>query len=192
MTTTNDAPASDVAQAETTDSTASETTGTTPEAPGTDATQTFDAKYVATLRAEAAKFRIEAKANADAAKKLAEIEDANKSEVQRFADAKAAAEADAATARADALRWRIAAKHGIGDDEAELFLTGSDEATLTRQAEVLASMRSKTVTPTTPGTTPTPAPAPRADLSQGARGGSTANDPASQFATFLNGQLNKH
>ena len=30
------------------------------------------------------------------------------------------------------------AKHGIPDEDAELFLTGSDEATLNRQAERLA------------------------------------------------------
>lgn len=41
----------------------------------------------------------------------------------------------AARAEAEALRWRIAAKHGISDDDAELFLTGSDEETLSRQAE---------------------------------------------------------
>ncbi len=33
------------------------------------------------------------------------------------------------------MRWRIAAKHGISDEDAELFLTGSDEETLARQAE---------------------------------------------------------
>jgi hypothetical protein len=32
----------------------------------------------------------------------------------------------------------VQAKHGIDDEDADLFLTGSDEATLTRQAERLA------------------------------------------------------
>lgn len=50
---------------------------------------------------------------------------------------KDAADADARAARAEseALRWRIAARHGISDEDAELFLTGSDEETLSRQAE---------------------------------------------------------
>lgn len=80
-----------------------------------------------------------AKSNAAAAKRLAEIEEQNKSESQRLADQLAAAQADADKARAESLRWRIAAKHGIGDDDADLFLTGTDEDTLTRQAERLAS-----------------------------------------------------
>jgi TolA-binding protein len=49
------------------------------------------------------------------------------------------AEKRATEAEASALRWRIAAKHGISDEDAELFLTGLDEATLTRQAERLAA-----------------------------------------------------
>jgi hypothetical protein len=144
----------------------------------------FDAAYVKALRAEAAKYRTEAKANAEAAQKLAEFEDAQKTEAQKLADAKTAAEQDAAAARADALRWKTAAKFGITDAQAELFLTGADEATLTRQAEALAALK-----PTSDTTT---APAPRADLSQGARNGaSTAGGPAAEFANFIGGQLKR-
>ena len=50
-------------------------------------------------------------------------------------------------AAADALRWRIAAKHGISDDDAETFLTGSDEASLTRQAERLSALNASPATP---------------------------------------------
>lgn len=78
-----------------------------------------------------------AKANADAATKLATLEESQKSDTQKLSDAKTAAEKDAADARAEALRWRVAAKHGISDEDAELFLTGIDEATLTKQAERL-------------------------------------------------------
>lgn len=99
--------------------------------------ETFDAEYVAKLRKEAAKYRTEAKANAEAAQKLAELEEANKSEVQKAADRAAEAERLAEQARAEALRWRVAAKHGISDEDAELFLTGTDEETLTKQAERL-------------------------------------------------------
>ena len=104
-----------------------------------DPPKTFDADYVAKLRKEAAQYRTEAKANADAAKRLAEIEEANKSEVQRAADRLAAAERDAAEARAEALRLRIAVKYQIGDEDADLFLTGTDEETLTKQAERLTA-----------------------------------------------------
>lgn len=49
--------------------------------------KTFDADYVEKLRKEAAKYRTEAKANADAAKRLAEIEEANKSEIEKAVEA---------------------------------------------------------------------------------------------------------
>lgn len=122
---------------------------------------TFDGEYVKKLRAEAAKYRNEAKANADAATKLAALEESQKSDAQKLADAKAAAEKDAADARAEALRWRIAAKHGIADDDAELFLTGTDEATLTKQAERLTERvaerkKNGNVVPKEGATTPSP------------------------------------
>lgn len=109
--------------------------------------QTFTADYVAKLRQESAKYRTEAKANAEAAAKLAEIEDAQKSDAQRAADRIAELESAAAAAQADALRFKIATKHGITDEDAELFLTGSDEATLTRQAERLAARVAKSDPP---------------------------------------------
>lgn len=152
---------------------------------GQDQQTTFDADYVKALRAEAAKYRTEAKANAEAAAKLAELEESQKTEAQRLADAAAAAQRDAETARADALRWRIAAKHGISDSQAELFLTGSDEETLQKQAEALAALGS------TNGTT-TNRPGPRPDLSQGARSGAPgAGNPAADFANFIGGQLKR-
>jgi hypothetical protein len=40
------------------------------------------------------------------------------------------------------LRWRIAAKHGITDEDAELFLTGTDADTLNKQAARLTARES--------------------------------------------------
>ena len=54
--------------------------------------KTFDAEYVQKLRQEAAKYRTEAKANADAAQRLAEYEEAQKTEAQKLADRLAEAE----------------------------------------------------------------------------------------------------
>lgn len=116
-----------------------ESTGTTQEAEP----KTFDADYVKKLRDESAKYRTEAKANADAAKRLADIEEANKTEAQKLEAQLAAATGDAASARAEALRFRIASKFKIGDEDADLFLTGTDEATLTKQAERLAGRESE-------------------------------------------------
>ena len=72
------------------------------------------------------------------AARLDEIEQANKTEIEKAADRAAKAEQERDKARADALRLRVAAKHGISDEDADLFLTGTDEATLTKQAERLA------------------------------------------------------
>lgn len=93
-------------------------------------------------KAKAREWEKRAKANADAASKLAALEESQKTEAQKLADAKTAAEQAAAEAKAEALRWKIAAKHGISDDDAELFLTGTDEDTLTKQAERLAGVAS--------------------------------------------------
>jgi len=88
------------------------------------------------------------KAAADLQAQLDQIQQAQMSDLERAqAEARAASEA-AAKAQSEALRWRIAAKHGISDEDAETFLTGSDEAALTRQAERLAALA--TTAPTTP------------------------------------------
>lgn len=66
-----------------------------------------------------------------------ELEQKNKSELDKANDRLAALEKERDQERASAMRLRVAAKHGISDDDADLFLTGSDEETLTRQAERL-------------------------------------------------------
>lgn len=43
----------------------------------------------------------------------------------------------------EALRRRVQAAHGIADEDADLFLTGSDEETLTAQAKRLAERESE-------------------------------------------------
>jgi hypothetical protein len=88
-------------------------------------------------KAEARKWEQRAKENTAAAKKLAEIEEANKTEAQKQAERLAEAETAAAKAKAEALRFRVAAKHSISDEDADLFLTGTDEETLLKQAQRL-------------------------------------------------------
>lgn len=72
------------------------------------------------------------------AEQFDQLEAANKSEIERAADKAAAAERERDAAKAEALRWKVAAKHGISDEDADLFLTGTDEETLTKQAERLS------------------------------------------------------
>lgn len=72
------------------------------------------------------------------ASRLDSIEGAQKTEAQKSADRIAALEQQLATSTHEALRAKVQARHGIADEDADLFLTGTDEATLTRQAERLA------------------------------------------------------
>lgn len=90
--------------------------------------------------------------------RLDEIERANMSDLERAQAEAAEAREAAAKASAEALRFRIAAKHNISDEDADLFLTGTDEETLTKQAARLVER-----TPTAPAS-------PKPDLTQGGKG----------------------
>jgi len=118
-----------------------ETTSATPATPDTG--EKDWAAEAEKWKALARKHEIDAKAGKSATAKLAEIEEATKTEGQKTAERLAAAEKDAAEARAEALRLRVAAKFGIGDEDADLFLTGADEQTLTKQAERLTARESE-------------------------------------------------
>ena len=100
--------------------------------------KTFDADYVQKLRQEAAKYRTEAKANADAAKRLAEIEESTKSEAQRAAERLAEAERKATEAESRALRREVALAHKLTPEDAALLDTITDEDAMRKLAERLA------------------------------------------------------
>lgn len=85
----------------------------------------------------------------------------------------------AATAAADALRLRVAAKHGISDEDADLFLTGTDEDTLNRQAERLSHRNAEASSPR----------APRPDANQGRSGGGGPKSTADSFAEYFTQHL---
>lgn len=80
-----------------------------------------------------------AKANVDAARRLQEIEESQKSEAQRQADAVQRAQQELAEARADAARFKAAATHGINPDYLDLLGSG-DEETVIGRAERLAPL----------------------------------------------------
>lgn len=105
-------------------------------------------KSMQAMRAELHEAQRAAKANADAAIKLQEIEDAAKSQADKEADARAAAEQRAAKAEADYLRLKVATTKGIPADLADL-LVGADEAEMTAVADRLLAM--KAPTPPAPG-----------------------------------------
>lgn len=102
----------------------------------------FDARLKDRLARERSKFADYDDLKAKAAK-LDEIEEANKSEIEKANDRATKAEKAAAEAAAEALRLRVATKHGITDsDDIALFLTGTDEDTLTKQAQRLGERTS--------------------------------------------------
>lgn len=73
------------------------------------------------------------------AARLDEIETANQTEVEKAQARIAELEAQMQSVEREALRRRIAGEHGITDaDDIDLFLTGTDEETLSRQAKRLA------------------------------------------------------
>lgn len=107
-------------------------------------------------------------------KQLDDIAAANLSDLERAQKAATDAQAVAERASAEALRLRVAAKHGISDEDADLFLTGSDQETVERQAAALVARTSTS---------------PKPDLSQGSKGTPVAGTPEQDFASFLGAQL---
>lgn len=87
-------------------------------------------------KAKAREWEKRAKANSSAAEKLAKLEDAQKTETQRAADVKAAAEAEIAGVPAKVaagLREHLVGLHKISAEDAELFLNADDPELLLKQ-----------------------------------------------------------
>lgn len=93
---------------------------------------------VAKWKALARKHEQSAKANAEAAKKLAEYEDAQKSEQQRMQDRAQAAETQLAALQAQNARLMAATVHGIPAELIDLLGDGTDEQ-INERAELLAA-----------------------------------------------------
>jgi len=111
------------------------TTAPTTEAPAETPAQENDLQaQVERIKSEARKWETRAKENSAAAKRLAEIEEASKTETQKLAERAEAAERALAEAQADALRSKVIAKHAIPEDYHE-FVVGATEEELTAKAE---------------------------------------------------------
>lgn len=78
------------------------------------------------------------KANADKAKRLDEIEEASKSDLQKAADERDNAKADATAARAELAIVQAAVKHGLSQDDLELLGSHGTAEEIDARAEKLA------------------------------------------------------
>lgn len=92
------------------------------------------AKLVANLRSDLETAKNELKT---AKESLGEKEEAEKTEFQRFQERAAAAEQEAASAKLELMRLRVAKEHDLPDDLME-FLTGDSEEDLAAKAKRLA------------------------------------------------------
>jgi len=79
------------------------------------------------------------------AAKLDDIEQANLSELEKANGRITTAESERDTAKAEALRLRTAVTHGISLEDADLFLTGTTEESLTAQAKRLSDRAAEQV-----------------------------------------------
>ena len=121
-----------------------------PQPGGDEQPATYDREYVERLRRDTAKFRNEAKANAEAAKRLAALEDAQKSESQRQTEQLQALQRERDEAAQALARYRVATAKGVPADLVDR-LRGNNEDELTEDADrLLAILR--------PGTQPSPPP----------------------------------
>lgn len=152
----------------------------TPDPQGDPAAQSDD-KPLGENGEKALKAEREARAAAEKSaaalqKQLDDIAAANLSDLEKAQRAATDAQAAADAATKEALRLRVAVKHGISDEDADLFLTGSDQETIERQAAALVARTST---------------GPKPDLSQGAKGAPAGSSPEQDFANFLGSQMSR-
>lgn len=140
--------------------------------------ETFDADYVKKLRQEAAKYRTEAKANAEAAKKLAALEEANQTEAEKQAARLAEAEERAKALEVKATRADVAIETGVPAD----LLAGPEDST----AEAIKAYAEKVIAYTEQAGKPRP---PKPDPNQGRSGGGGPRTTSDSFADFARANL---
>ena len=132
-------------------------------------------------KALARKHQAEAKKNADAAARLADIENASKSETERLTSAAQEATARAAKAESALLRYQVAAEMGVPAALAAR-LQGDTEDELREDAERLLAL-----VPTPPDGAPTKPPPARFDGGPRGTGEPPKPDPNETFRRYLSG-----
>lgn len=102
--------------------------------------QTFDAEYVAGLRRENAKYRVEAKANADKAARLDEIEASKKSELEKLTEDRDTHRRRADAAELNAARNAVALEKGLTISQAKRLVGSTREELAADADELLADL----------------------------------------------------
>lgn len=116
---------------------------------------------------EAANYRTQVAELKPKADQFSALEESIKSETQRFAEAAEAAKRDAENARAEAIRYKAAATHGISADHFDLLGSGTEEEIVAR-AEKLAGLLAAQAAAATPAAPPAPQRRPVEQLRPGA------------------------
>jgi hypothetical protein len=102
---------------------------------------------------EAAQFRTQLRELEPIAAKARELEEAQKTEQQRQADALTAAQEAATRAQSEAVRYRVAATHGISQDDFDLLGSGTEEEITARAVRIadrnaqIAALQGRPVAP---------------------------------------------
>jgi len=97
------------------------------------------AQEVAKWRAMSRKHEAQAKTNADAAKKLATMEDADKSEVQKLTDKATLSDKAAVDAKHELARLRVAMRKGLTEAQAKRLIGATEEELEADADELLES-----------------------------------------------------
>jgi len=111
---------------------------------GSDADKELDYKAeTEKWKALSRKHEGQAKANAEAAKKLAEMEEADKTELQKAVDKALAADKAAASAQGELLRLRIAMRKGLTEAQAKRLVGETEEEIEADAKDLLESFSQK-------------------------------------------------
>lgn len=121
---------------------------------------------------EAANYRTQVAEMKPRADQFASLEEASKSEAQRLSEAAETAKRDADTARAEAVRYKAAATHGISVDHFDLLGSGTEEEVSARAEKIAALISAQAQIP--------PAAAPKARPVEQLRPGATPGEPETE------------
>lgn len=122
-------------------------------------------------KVEARKWEARAKENSLAAARLAEIEEATKTESQRLADRAEKAERELQDRAVESDRYAVALEKGLTASQAKRLVGSSREEFLADADQLLADLGRQST--------------PRADLSQGPKARAGEQSPAEQFADII-------